>query len=193
MRVKNTLPDRRTARDADYDYRKSGYYFVTICIENRVHAFGEVDGSEVRLSREGRTSEGVWLSLPERWANVGIDAAIFMPNHMHGIVVLKAPPVDVETSRIPECFKPDMKDLEEERLVKEPERYVLPSVGEVVRTFKGASTRLIRKGGSPDFAWQERYWVRVLKTEEELASARGYIQKNPRTWREDKLYSKKSL
>ena len=33
------LPKRKTNRLNDYDYTKVGYYFVTICIENKIERF----------------------------------------------------------------------------------------------------------------------------------------------------------
>ncbi len=140
---------------------------------------------------EGRISQHVWLSLPECFTNVVIDAAVFMPNHMHGIIVIKKPPVVVQTSNIPECFKAHMQKLEEQRLATRPEAYKLPPLGEIVRTFKAASTRIIRKNGSPSFAWQANYWLTIIPTKERLKHIRHYIYQNPATWQKDKLYTLK--
>ncbi len=185
----NSLPNRQSRRIPEYDYQRPGCYFLTICTRDHHHAFSEITNNEMHLSHEGRISQQVWLSLPERFTNVAIDAAIFMPNHMHGIVIIKKPPVTVQDSNIPECFKPHMQKLEDQRLVTRPEAYKLPSVGEIVRTFKAASTRLIRKNGSPSFAWQANYWLTILPTKEHVNRTRHYIYHNPATWQKDKLYT----
>jgi hypothetical protein len=110
---------------------------------------------------------------------------------MHGIIVIKKPPVLVETSTIPERFKAHMQNLEEERLTTRLQVYKLPSLSQIVRTFKAASTRLIRKNGSPTFAWQRNYWLTVLLTKEQLKPIRQYISENPANWKNDELYTLK--
>lgn len=189
MKMNGASSGRQSMRSPNFDYQMPGYYFVTICVRDRLHAFGEIIEQEMHLNRDGRTSEEVWLSLPQRFPNVGVNEFVFMPNHMHGILLLKKPPVDVETSRIPACFKPHMKEQEKERLIKQPERYIVPPIGEVLRTFKAASTRLIRKNGSFSFGWQDGYWSRILSREEDLTFVRNYIENNPHTWHEDKLHT----
>lgn len=191
MTTNSHLPNRQSNRLPQYDYQRPGYYYLTICTQGRYHAFGEIIDAHMHLSREGQISQQVWLSLPERFTNVAIDAAVFMPNHMHGIIVIKKPPVLVETSTIPERFKAHMQKLEQERLTTRPQVYKLPSLSQIVRTFKAASTRLIRKNGSPSFTWQQNYWLTVLLTKEQLKPIRQYISENPANWKKDELYTLK--
>jgi len=43
--MNNPLPNRQSIRLKNYDYSKPGYYFVTICTQNRQNRFGGiVDG-----------------------------------------------------------------------------------------------------------------------------------------------------
>ena len=189
MASSNNLPNRQSCRMPRYDYTHPGYYFVTICTQDRSHAFGKVIDAEMHLSREGQICKHVWLSLPERFTNVAIDEAVLMPNHIHGIILLNRPPVSVETSNIPKRFKPHMRNLEEERQKTHPEAYRSVPVGQIVRTFKAASTRLIRKQSTPSFAWQRNYWLTLLPTKEHLEHVRHYIQTNPATWHNDALYT----
>jgi REP element-mobilizing transposase RayT len=189
MVTNNNLPNRQSSRMPWYNYRQSGYYFVTICTLGRHHAFGRIIDAEMYLSNEGNICEQIWLSLPERFTNVAIDTSVFMPNHIHGIIVLKKPPVIVETSNIPDRFKAHMQKLENERLTTQPEAYKVPSLGQIVRTFKAASTRLIRRNGSSSFAWQENYWLTVISTKEHLKHIQQYIHQNPATWQNDQLYT----
>jgi len=191
MTSSNNLPNRQSSRMPWYDYRRAGSYFLTICTLGGHHAFGRVTDAKIYLSSEGRICEHVWLSLPERFINVAIDAAVFMPNHVHGILVIKKPPVPTETSNIPDRFKAHMQKLENARLTTQPEAYKVPSLGQIVRTFKAASTSLIRKNGSPSFAWQGNYWLTVISSQEHLNNIRQYLDQNPATWPNDKLYTLK--
>jgi REP element-mobilizing transposase RayT len=80
---------RRSIRLKGYDYTQAGAYFITICTWQRDSLFGEVINGEMQLSRYGQTVQFNWDILPKRYPNVELDAFIVMPNHVHGILVLK--------------------------------------------------------------------------------------------------------
>ena len=61
-----------------------------------------------------------------------------------------------------------------------------PTLGEIVRAYKAASTRLIRQAGTPDFAWQRNYYEHVVRDEESLNRIRKYILDNPARWEFDR-------
>ena len=94
---KQTLPDRKIIRLAEYDYNVDGVYFITICSKNREKIFSEIktekhsDGSDtvnVELTEVGKTAEKYILSS-ERIDGVKIDDYVIMPNHIHIIVALE--------------------------------------------------------------------------------------------------------
>src|SRR5437660_11944228 len=91
----NSLPNRQSRRIPEYDYRRPGCYFLTICTRSRHHAFGEITNNDMHLNQQGQISQQVWLSLPDRFTNVAIDAAVFMLSHMHDIALTKKPPATV--------------------------------------------------------------------------------------------------
>lgn len=57
-----------------------------------------------------------------------------------------------------------------------------PSVGEIVRVFKAASTRLIRQHAMHNFAWQRNYYEHIIRDENSLTRIREYIRNNPMQW-----------
>ena len=67
------------ARLRDWDYRARGWYFVTICTRTRAPIFGEVAGSEVRLTRIGRIADLELQTLNTHYANVNVDEYVVMP------------------------------------------------------------------------------------------------------------------
>ena len=81
---------RRSIRVKGYDYALSGMYFVTICAQERVCLFGEVDEEVVSLSIAGLMVESWWRAIPTRFSGTTLDAMVVMPNHVHGIVVIEA-------------------------------------------------------------------------------------------------------
>jgi putative transposase len=71
-----------------WDYRSAGYYFVTICTQNRVHYFGEVAKGDMRLSIVGEIAARFWTEIPSHHTQVELDEFVVMPNHVHGIIVI---------------------------------------------------------------------------------------------------------
>ena len=53
------LPNRKSIRLKNYDYSSNGYYFVTICTQNREKLFGEIVGATLR----GRPKRYLYINL----------------------------------------------------------------------------------------------------------------------------------
>jgi putative transposase len=83
------LPQRRSPRMPGYDYAQPGAYYITICAHRQAHWFGSVHGGAMRLSAVGQIAYDCWLSIPEHFPTVSLDAFVVMPNHLHGILVLR--------------------------------------------------------------------------------------------------------
>ena len=62
------------------------------------------------------------------------------------------------------------------------------TLGKIVRAFKAASARAIRRDLDPDFGWQRNYYERVIRDERELRAFHEYIATNPARWAADELY-----
>src|SRR5260221_6168384 len=77
---------RRSVRLKGYDYSQAGLYFVTICVKDRVAAFGTVTDGNMHLSEKGEIAQQVWNALPERFPYLEIDYFVIMPDHVHGIL-----------------------------------------------------------------------------------------------------------
>ena len=87
--VNSSRRHRRSVRLAGYDYSQPGAYFVTICAQDRTHFFGEVVGGQMHLNEPGRMIVGQWTALPQRFPVVCLDAFVVMPNHLHGILIIR--------------------------------------------------------------------------------------------------------
>lgn len=79
---------RRSIRLKNYDYNQSGAYFITICVQNRECLLGEIQNSNTQLNLFGDIVKQIWYQLPNHFPNVEIDAAVIMPNHFHGIILI---------------------------------------------------------------------------------------------------------
>lgn len=81
---------RRSIRLPGYDYSAAGNYFVTLCTHERQHLFGSVVDGKVRLNAVGAKVQEGWRAIPEYFPHVALDAFVIMPNHVHGIVGIRA-------------------------------------------------------------------------------------------------------
>ena len=64
-------------------------YFVTIVTQGRVCLFGDVLNGKMVLNDLGKIADECWRAIPEHFANVDLGAHIVMPNHVHGIIVIR--------------------------------------------------------------------------------------------------------
>ncbi len=77
---------RRSVRLSGYDYSKAGLYFITICVQNKLHLFGKVTNDAMVLNGAGEMVEKWWNELKNKFSNVELDEFVVMPNHFHGIL-----------------------------------------------------------------------------------------------------------
>jgi len=79
---------RRSIRLKGYDYSRRGWYFITICTQNREMLFGDVVDGKMILNEAGRIADKCWREIPEHYPNVHLDEYVIMPNHIHGIIII---------------------------------------------------------------------------------------------------------
>jgi REP element-mobilizing transposase RayT len=79
---------RRSIRLKEYDYSRSGAYFMTICTQDRTCLFGGINDGKMVLNDSGYMVQSIWNELPIHYAGVKIDQFIVMPNHIHAIIIL---------------------------------------------------------------------------------------------------------
>ena len=79
--MKIALPQRQTVRLRDFDYSQEGFYFVTICCQDKICRFGEVVDGEVLLNDVGEIAKQCWLDIPNHFPHISLHEFIIMPNH----------------------------------------------------------------------------------------------------------------
>lgn len=77
---------RKHIRLRGYDYSLPGWYFVTICTNERVCFFGKIENRTLFPSVIGKRAEIFWNEIPKHFANIELKEYVFMPNHIHGII-----------------------------------------------------------------------------------------------------------
>jgi REP element-mobilizing transposase RayT len=73
-----------------WDYRRPGFYYLTICTLGRDPCLGEVESGQVKPSAYGQLVAREWQGIPAGCSRATLDSWIVMPDHLHGIVILGA-------------------------------------------------------------------------------------------------------
>ncbi len=124
------------------------------------------------LNEPGNIIEEEWLKTKNLRTNVDLDYYVIMPNHFHGIIILK----DVETSRW------DVSKENETGHRPVSTQLQPNSLGSIIGQFKSICTKRIRKLGYDQFQWQSRFYDHIIRNESDLQRIRNYIQNNPMKW-----------
>jgi REP element-mobilizing transposase RayT len=162
---------RRSVRLRGHDYSRPGSYYVTLCTANRQCLFGDVIHGTVELNALGRIVEEEWRKTATIRPDVELDEFMVMPNHVHGILVIRRGERQNCGSRVARFG-----------------RSVAGSVAVIVGQFKSVVTKTInRERGTPGAnVWQRNYYDRVIRNDQELNRIREYIRNNPNQWAEDR-------
>ncbi len=155
---------RKRNRLKEYDYANAGYYFVTICVNDRKNHFGKIENAKCVLNELGRVVQRILESIPVKYPYVSIDYYVIMPNHIHVIIIIDpSDNVSIVTSR---DMSPDKK-------------HKIKSLSEIIGAFKTISSKELHNKGLKEFKWQRSFYDRIIRNEGELYQIRKYIEQNP--------------
>ena len=176
----NMDKNRQSIRLKNYDYSKSGLYFVTICTENRECLFGDVVDGKMVLNNTGNMVEKWWIKIPERFNTVGLGTFQIMPNHIHMIIhIVGATLVVAPTLVVAQSSRAGIKPA--------------PTLGDIIGAFKSLTTHEYVMGVKNNRwkpfdkrLWQRNYYEHIIRTENDLNKIQEYIKTNPQIWDRDR-------
>ena len=157
--MKRNLPQRKNIRLESECYTQTGYYFITICIKNRLNILGKIyecrggyqPSAKIELTKFGRLVEKYLKEIPNVYRNVKIDEYVIMPNHIHLILILESNnEFDIST---------------------------------IIGQFKRKVSKEIKcKIG------QKLFYDHIIRNDKEYYKIKEYIQINVERWEEDKYW-----
>lgn len=212
-----SLNNRRSIRLKGYDYSQEGLYFITLCIENKTHLFGEIEDKALQLNIFGKIAVEEWLKTAEIRNNIRLHEFVVMPNHFHAIIEI--------------TFSNNKTEKKELNTFKIPSQ----TIGAIIRGFKGATTKRIKEiiyqekeKSIPDFSlstgefnpenskkiffkdkstgefqfaptiaeaidlsksiWQRNYYEIIIRNKQAFLNISNYIKNNPKNWKKDKFH-----
>jgi REP element-mobilizing transposase RayT len=178
-------PNRRSNRLKGYDYSLPGGYFVTIVAQDRKTIFGRVVDGQIEQNDIGKLVQSCWLRIPEHFSYCRLDEHIIMPNHLHGIILIR------EAIGSGEAFVKDIPEMVDSRSAnaspRHPEGTQSGSLGAIIQNFKSINTRKVNSlyFEPGNRIWQRNYYERIIRNERELNAIRQYILDNPLNWELD--------
>ncbi|MBN1127506.1 MAG: hypothetical protein JXA71_00865 [Chitinispirillaceae bacterium] len=202
--------NRKNIRLRNWDYKSPGAYFITLCVYDRESLFGEVRKGKMLLNQYGEIADACWRKIPEIRNYVELDKYVVMPNHFHGILILKPSPVGATDPVARKLGNKEMTvatdpvaptDEEKRNRATDPVAPTLTknknknrpcgpfpgSVGAIIGQYKSVVTKEInalrRTPGSK--VWQRDYYDRIGREERMLYRIRRYIRNNPIQWEGD--------
>ncbi len=164
MEAKRT--NRQSIRLKMWDYTAPGHYFVTCNTHQNRALFGAIVNGSMALNEAGRIAREEWLKSSAIRKGIELDEFVVMPNHVHGIVRIKA----ARTANAPKAQfgKP-----------------IAGALGTFVGAYKAAVSREINRRGLTRQAsplWHRNYWDVIVRDARALANIRNYIRCNPRNY-----------
>ncbi len=180
---------RRSIRLKGWDYRRAGFYYVTIVTKNNVCLFGNVENEQMDLNEIGKIVQDEWLKTPIVRPYVGLDEFVIMPNHLHGIIIIKDESEIEDASESREEIQTGgairriaRKDGNE--MMNPKARLKSASLGAIIGQFKSESAKRINiDRSSPGMpVWQRNYYEHIVRDDKSLERIRKYIINNPLKW-----------
>ena len=198
------------ARAGWHNYN-GGTYFVTICTHAREHYFGEIQYDEngeakMFLSEIGKFAEKQFRNVKNHYPYADIPLWVIMPDHIHAIVNIdyEKTPYDrrdvdqfqnnkirnmgTTTNVEPRCTTALHQQIDNtcttalHRQIANMQGWLSVTIGGIKR----AITHFANQNQIP-FAWQSRFYDRIVRDTTELNRIAVYIENNVAQWAFDNL------
>ena len=167
------FPKRKPTRRINFDYDRSGVYFITICTKNRKCRLSNVGDGALDVPKETLTTEGKIVQrhlLSHLTPALCIEKYVIMPNHIHFLLFVRA---ELDgTSRAPSPTNAAATSSANQivpRFVSTFKRFCHAEIGEKI--------------------FQRSYHDRVIRNQDEYNRIWNYIERNPEFWKKDCFYS----
>lgn len=205
-RFQNTyrIPSAR----ANWHGYDGGVYFVTICTKNRDHYLGEITcchctdvgrrvsmEPQMQLSPIGQYAHEQFVNVKTHYPYAEIPLFVVMPNHIHAIVVIDG--VDNCDFRDGVRGRDAIRDAIRDAMNRvstgtgggitgNNNPMLQKCLGTVIRGLKARITHYANEKNII-FAWQTRFYDRIVRDQNELNRIAEYIENNVVNWQTDEL------
>lgn len=154
------LHHRKRNRMIGFDYSSNAIYFVTSCVKNRIHFFGEIVNGKMVYTDAGIIANEQWDWLINQYPYINSHSFIVMPNHIHAVLEINSNFISDDSIKI-------------------------KSLSELMGAYKTTSAKRIRLSGCAYFQWQRSFHDHIIKSGDAYRNIMNYIETNDVRWKED--------
>jgi REP element-mobilizing transposase RayT len=171
----------RSIRPDNYDYTQSGAFFITIATLESKPIFGEIQEKKILLNKLGEIAYKEWERLTRRYFHIELGAFVVMPNHIHGIILIKGKKsgkTAVQKSKLYPSHFPKSEELG---------TTVVGSIPTIIRSYKSSVSLRCRAvlGKGNKTIWQGGYYEQIIHDAADMEDITGNIKANPSNWEKD--------
>jgi putative transposase len=194
-----------STRLQNWNYGWNAAYFVTICTKGKDWYFGEVENGEMKLSNAGIIANLLWFEIKNHAKNIELGEFVVMPNHVHGILILKGNALDdqkntnnhINSNGPYDSFGPNVEtrhalSLHSANPPQTPGQQRFQNQGRntlssIVGSYKSAVTKHCNNL-SLNFGWHPRFHDHIIRDEKSFQRISQYIINNPKKWKKDRFF-----
>ncbi len=175
------MKNRKLNRRNDWNYDKPGWYFITVCSEDKGDIFGVVKNNKIIVNKCGAVVGNKIGEIKNHFIDLNVDDYVIMPNHVHLLIWVK---FSVGNAYM---HSKNGKEVNRNWERNAYMRSVLPVkrsdmlIPKVIQNFKAAVSRELEVR-----IWQKSYHDEIVRNKEMLERIRKYIKDNPKNWNSDK-------
>ena len=166
MMKQKKLPNRQSMRLQGYDYSSPGFYFITICTNQKECLFGDVINGEMYMNKCGILALDYWKRIDTRYPNTIVNTHPF-------VGAIHESPLQKDTN--PELYR------------KHRRKMLIPKIIGWYKMNTAKHINQIRKTPGTKI-WQRGYYDHIIRNEESLFYIREYIENNTMNWNKNRFY-----
>ena len=190
---------RRSIRLQNWDYSSPGIYFVTMRVQSNSVYFGQKFSGKLELNDLGKIVAESWMDIINHYENVELDEWIVMPDHFHGIIIIRERTTDkisnlttIHVGAIHESPRQQQRynNRRQNHLTQEKKSNITSIeyrnkrrkmlLSKIIGRFKMVSAKQINLHlHSSGKIWQRDYFECIVRNKDSLARIRNYIKSNP--------------
>jgi REP element-mobilizing transposase RayT len=204
----SALPFRKLIRLKGHDYSSQAWYFITICVQDKLPLYGEIQGGKMILNEAGQMVEKWYYELENKFQNLRCHEMIVMPDHFHCLLQITDSSVCPEekvknefsneattynknaSTENKDCglaLISDMVISDECKPNSETNSmHEVASIPQIIQWFKTMTTneyiRGVKEKGWRRFEgklWQMRYYDKIIHHPNSVEFIANYIKNNP--------------
>lgn len=196
--------NRHSIRLDNFDYANNGYYFVTVCCQNKLKLFWKnkkifnqradtsvrpyIESDQISrpyiksnlfLNNIGLMIDYWFGEISNHFKNVILDEYVIMPDHIHIIVIIE--------KQFNYCINDEINIRAGININIRATTRVAPTLGTIIGELKSIITneyiKNVKNNNWSKFnkrLWQRNYYERIIRNENEYLKTKEYIKNNPK-------------